>query len=144
MEWNRRKASAKIPQSTLREKVTGEGKTERESVTRDSLPPPALSAFLLQSLSAVLAIGQLSKLTGGNVSSSSLRHCHFFTPFGKGGDHRKNGYWWQRQTKEEKDGNDKLAKLETRERSCNLRKIIPTTCFGDNFVRCQHLRREVL
>lgn len=47
MECNRHKASAEIPQSTLREKVTGEGKTQRESVTRDSLPPPVLSASLL-------------------------------------------------------------------------------------------------
>lgn len=49
MEQNRRKASAKIPQSTLREKVTGEGKTERESVTRDSLPPPVQSVLGLSS-----------------------------------------------------------------------------------------------
>lgn len=44
MEQSRHKASAKIPQSTLRE-VTGEGKTERESVTRDSLPPPVQSVL---------------------------------------------------------------------------------------------------
>jgi len=43
MERNSSKASAKIPQSTLREKVTGEGKTE--SVTRDSLPPPVQSVL---------------------------------------------------------------------------------------------------
>lgn len=47
MGGNRRKDLDKIPQSTLREKVTGEGKTQRESVTRDSLPPPVLSASLL-------------------------------------------------------------------------------------------------
>lgn len=82
MERRRHKASAKIPQSTLREKVTGEGK-DGEGECNQRLPAPSCSicawkwqAFPCFNISAALALGQLSKLTGGKVSLSFLRQYH--------------------------------------------------------------------
>lgn len=77
-------------------------------------------------------MGQLSKLTGGNISSSSssLRQRHSSLHLEGVGNHRKNGYWCQRETKEEKDGNNKLPKLETKEQSCKRRGLFPQPFSG--------------